>query len=65
MSELDEFRAEKDEFFGHHPQSPLTPEQKRSFTGLNYFPENDALRLEVEVELLNDDKPILDRKSVV
>ena len=50
MSELDAFRAEKDEFFGNHPQSPLTREQRKDFHGLNYFPENDALRLEVKVE---------------
>jgi len=50
MTELDAFRAEKDEFFGSHPQSPLTREQKKEFHGLQYFPENDALRLEVKVE---------------
>jgi len=50
MTELDEFRAEKDEFFGSHPQSPLTREQKKVFHGLQYFPENDSLRLEVKVE---------------
>jgi uncharacterized protein (DUF1684 family) len=50
MSELIDFRTEKDEFFRRHPQSPLTPEQRRGFTGLSYFPENDALRLEVTVE---------------
>ena len=54
MSDLDGFRAEKDEFFGHHPQSPLTAEQKRGFKGLNYFPESEALRLEGPVEPLND-----------
>ena len=51
MSSLQEFRAEKDAFFGVHPQSPLTREQKRLFQGLNYFPENPALRLEVPVEV--------------
>jgi uncharacterized protein len=50
MTELESFRAEKDEFFGSHPQSPLTREQKRNFHGLNYFPENEALRLEVQVD---------------
>lgn len=50
MSALDEFRAEKDSFFASHPQSPLTPEQKRNFRGLSYFPENPALRLETAVE---------------
>ncbi|MBL8100911.1 MAG: DUF1684 domain-containing protein [Anaerolineales bacterium] len=54
MSELDAFRAEKDEFFGSHPQSPLTREQRMDFRGLQYFPENDALRLEVKVEEFED-----------
>ncbi|MBI5824930.1 MAG: DUF1684 domain-containing protein [Chloroflexi bacterium] len=50
MTELDAFRAEKDEFFGGHPQSPLTAGQKKEFKGLQYFPENDALRFEVQVD---------------
>jgi len=52
MTELETFREDKDEFFRTHPQSPLTPPQKRAFKGLNYFPENPALRLEVTVEPL-------------
>src|SRR6266498_5637038 len=58
MNELTEFRAEKDEFFQEHSQSPLTPEQKRDFKGLEYFPENEVLRLEVEVERLFDQAPM-------
>jgi len=58
MSELIAFRAEKDEFFGNHPQSPLTPEQRRDFKGLEYFPENDVLRLEVQVEPFADQQPM-------
>jgi uncharacterized protein (DUF1684 family) len=50
MTELDAFRAEKNEFFGKHPQSPLTREQRQEFHGLNYFPENDSLKLEVKVD---------------
>ncbi len=50
MTELDRFRAQKDEFFAAHPQSPLTPEQQQTFHGLSYFPENPALRLEVMLE---------------
>ena len=52
MSELESFRREKDKFFGSDPQSPLTPQQKRDFRGLNYFPENAALRLEIQAEEL-------------
>ena len=50
MSTLSDFRAEKDQFFASHPQSPLTSSQKREFKGLKYFPENEALRLVVQVE---------------
>lgn len=52
MSELEAFRQEKDAFFKYapFPQSPLMPEQQREFQGLSYYPENPALRLEVEVQ---------------
>jgi uncharacterized protein (DUF1684 family) len=50
MFKLNEFRREKDEFFGSDPQSPLTHKQRHAFKGLHYFPENAALRLEVPVE---------------
>lgn len=50
MLTLKTFRADKDDFFSRHPQSPLTQAQKRDFKGLNYFPENAVLRLEVDVE---------------
>ena len=54
MTELDMFRAEKDAFFGGNTQSPLTREQRKDFKGLRYFPENEALRLEVKVEEFPD-----------
>ncbi len=50
MTELEAYRAEKDAFFGGHPQSPLTREQRMEFKGLNYFPEDESLRLEVKVD---------------
>jgi uncharacterized protein (DUF1684 family) len=50
MDQLNIFRAEKDHFFKSHPQSPLAHNQKRQFSGLNYFPENHDLRLEVNIE---------------
>jgi hypothetical protein len=52
MSELEDFRKAKDEFFAHDPHSPLTVEQKRRFTGLEYFLENPELRLELEIDEL-------------
>ncbi len=50
MSELDKFRREKDEFFSNDPRSPLTPEQRRVFSGLAYFPESRALVIEAELD---------------
>ncbi len=44
------FRRRKDEFFGGDINSPLSPEQREAFTGLNYYPENPLLRFEVEIE---------------
>ena len=50
MTELEHFRAQKNDFFQAHPQSPLLPDQQISFEGLIYFPENPALRLELPIE---------------
>jgi uncharacterized protein (DUF1684 family) len=47
MNDLEEFRKEKDRFFASNQQSPLQLDQKRNFQGLQYFPENPDLRLEV------------------
>jgi len=50
VSEVTEFRKAKDQFFKTSPQSPLTPEQRKEFAGLHYFPENPALRFELPLE---------------
>lgn len=50
MSELEHFRHMKDEFFRTDHHSPLTADQKRVFVGLNYFPKNPSLDLELEIE---------------
>jgi len=59
MQSLKTIRAEKDQFFGTHHQSPLTPAQRHHFKGLNYFPENKDLRLEVNVETLSTSETIM------
>jgi uncharacterized protein (DUF1684 family) len=51
MSELDDYRKAKDRYFQLDPQSPLTSEQRKAFTGLSYFPENADLDLELPLEL--------------
>ena len=50
MSELQRFREEKNEFFLHDHHSPLDDEQRVAFSGLNYFPEDPGLRIQVEIE---------------
>jgi uncharacterized protein (DUF1684 family) len=50
MTQISQFRAAKDDFFANDPHSPLTPEQKREFHGLDYYPENPDLRLEIPIE---------------
>jgi hypothetical protein len=61
MSELEDFRADKDAFFREHPRSPLTPEQRASFGRLAYFPPNEALvvRARLETEGLDTDEEIV------
>jgi uncharacterized protein len=56
MSELEGFRAAKDAFFRDDPHSPLTPDQRASFDGLSYFPENDALRIRGVLETQDVDR---------
>ena len=50
MTELEDFRVEKDAFFRDDPHSPLLPEQRASFDGLSYYPENQALRIRARLE---------------
>lgn len=61
MSEVSEFRAEKDAFFREHPSSPLTASQRASFRGLDYFPENEALvvRAPLETDVVDRDEAIV------
>ena len=51
-------REEKDFFFKGHPQSPLTHEQKHSFTKMDYFPVNKNYRFEVELNEFKDKRHI-------
>ena len=41
---LTRFRQERDSLFASHPQSALDEQQKRTFTGLHYFPFNPDMR---------------------
>ena len=45
-----ELRREKDEYFRRAHDSPLTPEERTSFTGLRYFAEDASLRYRVTLD---------------
>jgi uncharacterized protein (DUF1684 family) len=47
---LSGYRERRDQFFGHHPHSPLTVEQRSRFAGLDYFPEREDLALTLELD---------------
>ena len=50
MSEIGEFRKAKDQYFGGDQSSPLTPDQRNRFRGLQYFEENSKLQFVLSVE---------------
>jgi uncharacterized protein (DUF1684 family) len=39
------FRAQKDDLFEHHPQSPIPAEERASFAGLPYWPFDPTARV--------------------
>lgn len=47
-------RAEKDEFFATHRQSPIPPEKRDSFDGLAYFDPDTPCRVEATVTRFED-----------
>ncbi len=54
MTELTEFRTAKDQYFARDNDSPLLPEQRHHFHGLDYFPENASLRLALRIDEFSD-----------
>jgi uncharacterized protein len=44
------WRAERDDMLSHHPQSPLTGDARKSFTGLPYYDYASGYRVLAEVE---------------
>jgi uncharacterized protein len=56
MTDLEDFRADKDEFFRDDPRSPLTPNQRSGFGGLAYFPEEPGLEIHANLETQGVDR---------
>lgn len=55
---LTDNRAEKDRFFAEHPQSPIPPEQREGFEGLDYYDPDPAYRVAAAVELHDEPEPV-------
>jgi uncharacterized protein (DUF1684 family) len=58
MDPYEQLRKEKDDFFKHDAYSPLTSSQKKEFEGLNYYPPDASLRLELTLEPFQKPDPI-------
>ncbi|GJM40374.1 MAG: hypothetical protein DHS20C20_06560 [Ardenticatenaceae bacterium] len=63
MNELMHFRNEIDQFMGFHPQSPLDPNQREQFEGLNYYEPNDDLVLILPVETFASTEPMIEMET--
>jgi uncharacterized protein (DUF1684 family) len=55
---LRENRSEKDDFFAEHPQSPIPPEDRDDFHGLDYFPPDPDYRVAATVTVHDDPGPV-------
>jgi len=43
---VESFRADKDDYFGTNPHSPIPETERATFTGLPYFPVDEGLRFD-------------------
>lgn len=60
---LASYRAAKDEFMRADPRAPLSHEEQHSFTGLNYFPFNPDLALELPLDMDVSPEPVVTQTS--
>ncbi|MFC6723187.1 DUF1684 domain-containing protein [Halobium palmae] len=51
-------RQEKDAFFGDHPQSPIPPEERDAFDGLDYFDPDPSYRVTATARAHDDPEPV-------
>lgn len=56
--ELQSHREQKDEMFTDHPQSPIPPEDREDFDGLDYFDPDPTYRVTAEVEAHDQPEPV-------
>jgi uncharacterized protein (DUF1684 family) len=52
-------RKQKDTFFSIHPNSPVPPEDRVTFKGLDYYPPNPAYRLMLELHEYDEKENVI------
>jgi uncharacterized protein (DUF1684 family) len=57
-AELERQRSAKDDHLAEHPQSPIPPEERESFDGLDYFDPDPAYRVEARVTVHDDPETV-------
>ena len=57
-SELRANRAEKDDFLAEHPQSPIPPDDREDFDGLDYYDPDDNYRVDATVTVYDDPEAV-------
>lgn len=57
-AELERKRREKDEFLAEHRQSPVPPEERAAFDGLDYFPPDEDYRVTATVRTHDEPEPV-------
>lgn len=57
--QLESKRTEKDEFFAEHPQSPIPPEDRETFDGLEYFEPDLDYRVTATATVHDDPEVVL------
>ncbi len=62
--EVEQLRREKDRFFKASHNSPIPPQDRASFEGLDYFPFNEGLVFEVELVELDVPEEVVMATSV-
>lgn len=58
VDELEANRDEKDQFFDEHPQSPIPPEERDDFDGLDYFDPAPEYRVTATVSTVDPPEPV-------
>ncbi|HSS94269.1 MAG TPA: DUF1684 domain-containing protein [Candidatus Dormibacteraeota bacterium] len=54
------FREGRDRLFKTHPQSPIEPEERASFTGLHYYAADPTYRVEARMEPADGSELLID-----